>query len=140
MRKGKRGKRKEEGIKDRSATGQARRQFRRDVDSSVSRYISERMTLQGIEITPKMIEKGAKLLRAIDHKFRQQILKLLEKQGELTVTDLHIQLRAEQSIISQHLTILREAELVRFDKQGKFHYYKVHYTNLKILEAFLQKL
>ena len=54
------------------------------------------------------VKKAALVLRALNHKLRQQMIKMLEENNKMTVTDLYIQLRLEQSVASQHLAILQK--------------------------------
>ena len=54
------------------------------------------------------VKKAALVLRALNHKLRQQILKMIDESGKMTVTELYVKLRLEQSVASQHLAILRE--------------------------------
>ena len=56
-------------------------------------------------------------------KLRQRIIEVLEESDNMTVTDIYIKLRLEQSVASQHLAILRRAGVVITDRQGKFIYY-----------------
>jgi len=70
------------------------------------------------------LKKAAMILRALNHKLRQQIVKILDDHKRLTVTELYIQLRLEQSVASQHLAILRRAGIVKTERVGKF----IHYT------------
>ena len=72
------------------------------------------------------VKKAALVLRALNHKLRQQIIKMLDENTKMTVTDLYIQLRLEQSVASQHLAILRRAGIVKTERDGKFIYYKVN--------------
>src|SRR5580693_6177683 len=71
------------------------------------------------------LKKGAMILRALNHKLRQQIVRLLDENKRLTVTELYIQLRLEQSVASQHLAILRRAGIVKTERDGKFIYYTI---------------
>lgn len=71
------------------------------------------------------LKKGAMILRALNHKLRQQIVKLIDENKKLTVTEIYIRLRLEQSVASQHLAILRRAGIVRTERDGKFIYYSV---------------
>ena len=52
------------------------------------------------------LRKAVLVLRAVNHKLRQRIIGLLEENNEMTVTDIYIKLRLEQSVASQHLAIL----------------------------------
>lgn len=86
------------------------------------------LTVNGPEGTPVKIDflqvkKSVLILRALNHKLRQRILKLLEVEKKLTVTQIYKQLMLEQSVASQHLAILRRAGIVRTEREGKFIYY-----------------
>src|SRR4028119_189621 len=76
------------------------------------------------------VKKSSLILRALNHKLRQQILKLLEEQSKLTVTEIYVQLRLEQSVASQHLAILRRAGIVNTEREGKFIYYGLHHQRI----------
>jgi DNA-binding transcriptional ArsR family regulator len=86
------------------------------------------------------VKKAALILRAVNHKLRQQMLKLIDEQGKMTVTDLYLKLRLEQSVASQHLAILRKAGFVTTDRNGKFIYYSVNASRLEELNKFVTDL
>jgi DNA-binding transcriptional ArsR family regulator len=86
------------------------------------------------------IKKAALILRAVNHKLRQQILKLIDENGIMTVTQLYLKLRLEQSVASQHLAILRKAGLVKTVRKGKFIYYSIHAERLEDLNKFANNL
>ena len=64
------------------------------------------------------------MLRAVNHKLRQYILTFL-LDGPKTVTDIYLHFRLEQSVASQHLSILRLAKIVTTTRDGKFIHYAV---------------
>src|ERR1700760_3373070 len=76
------------------------------------------------------LKKAAMILRALNHKLRQQIVRILDEQKRLTVTELYIHLRLEQSVASQHLAILRRAGIVKTERDGKFIYYIINHYRL----------
>jgi len=86
------------------------------------------------------VKKATLVLRAINHKLRQQILKLIEESGRMTVTEIYVKLRLEQSVASQHLAILRKAGFVKTERDGKFIYYSVNNDRLEELNKFVQDL
>ena len=86
------------------------------------------------------LKKAALVLRAINHKLRQQILKLISQKGEITVTEIYVKLRLEQSVASQHLAILRKAGFVKTVRDGKFIYYSVDKDRLSQVHQFAQQL
>src|ERR1044071_6965950 len=86
------------------------------------------------------VKKAALILRAINHKLRQQILKLIDEQGKITVTEIYVKLRLEQSVASQHLAILRKAGFVKTERDGKFIYYTVNPERIEDLNKFVESL
>lgn len=84
----------------------------------------------GLVIETLQLKKAALILRAINHALRQQILRLLHSQKEMTVTDLYRKLQLEQSVASQHLAILRRANFVTTRRDGKKVFYSVNYSRL----------
>jgi DNA-binding transcriptional ArsR family regulator len=85
-------------------------------------------------------KKAALILRAINHKLRQQMLKLIDENKKMTVTEIYIKLRLEQSVASQHLAILRRAGIVATQREGKFIYYAVNYNRLTEVIRFVEEL
>jgi DNA-binding transcriptional ArsR family regulator len=83
-----------------------------------------------VKIDFLQVKKAAITLRAINHKLRQQMLRLLEEHKKMTVTEIYVQLRLEQSVASQHLAILRRAGIVRTDREGKFIFYSINTERL----------
>ncbi len=86
------------------------------------------------------VKKAALILRAFNHKLRQQILKLIDTQEKVTVTEIYVKLRIEQSVASQHLAILRKAEFVKTERDGKFIYYTINTDRMKDLNRFVTDL
>jgi DNA-binding transcriptional ArsR family regulator len=86
------------------------------------------------------LKKAALILRAINHKLRQQIIKMIDTHGKMTVTDLYVNLRLEQSVTSQHLAILRKAGFVKTSRDGKFIYYSVNTGRIDELNKFVNQL
>jgi DNA-binding transcriptional ArsR family regulator len=93
-----------------------------------------------LKIETLQLKKAALILRAINHKLRQQILKLIHESGRLPVTEIYVKLRLEQSVASQHLAILRKAGFVATIREGKFIFYSVDYNRLKDVHLFAQQL
>jgi DNA-binding transcriptional ArsR family regulator len=88
------------------------------------------------------VRKVVLLIRAINHKLRNRIIDLVAncKEGCLTVTDIYIRLRLEQSVASQHLSILRRAGVLATENQGKFVYYSVNKDRLSEISTLLNNL
>jgi len=86
------------------------------------------------------LRKAVLVLRAVNHKLRQRIIDLLEESDTMTVTDIYIKLRLEQSVASQHLAILRRAGVVNTDRHGKFIYYSLNRDRLEQISQLVEDL
>lgn len=86
------------------------------------------------------LRKAVLVLRAVNHKLRQRIINLLEENKEMTVTDIYIKLRLEQSVASQHLAILRRAGVVSTERQGKYIYYSLDKERLMQINRLVEEL
>ena len=86
------------------------------------------------------LKKAALILRAINHPLRQQMLRLIHQNKQMTVTSIYVKLRLEQSVASQHLAILRKAGLVSTERQAKFIFYSVNYQRLQQIHSIAAQL
>lgn len=69
------------------------------------------------------VKKAALIIRALNNPLRKRLIEFLLKAETASVTNIVINLREQQTIISQHLNILRHAKIVTFLKKGKNVYY-----------------
>jgi DNA-binding transcriptional ArsR family regulator len=69
-------------------------------------------------------EEQARFLRCIGEPTRLQILKLVAE-GERCVGELAETLHKEQSLISHHLRVLKECNIVRDKQEAQKVYYKI---------------
>ena len=95
---------------------------------------------QEIQLDYAELRKAVLVLRAINHKLRQRMIDLLEEHEKMTVTDIYIKLRLEQSVASQHLAILRRAGVVSTDRNGKFIYYGLDKERLSQISKLVEEL
>lgn len=86
------------------------------------------------------LRKAVLVLRAVNHQLRQRIIDLLEESENITVTNIYIKLRLEQSVASQHLAILRRAGVVKTERNGKFIYYSLDKNRLKQISKLVSDL
>ena len=86
------------------------------------------------------VKKAALVLRALNHKLRQLILKTIHDHKRITVTELYVKLRLEQSVASQHLAILRRAEIVATVREGKFIFYAINNARIAEINTFVNNL
>jgi len=73
----------------------------------------------------RTIKNASNVLRAINHPLRLVILEKIKENPEITVTQLYVMLRLEQSVCSQHLAILRKAGFLECHRIGKFIKYTI---------------
>lgn len=86
------------------------------------------------------LRKAVLVLRAVNHKLRQNVIDLLEENESMTVTDIYIKLRLEQSVASQHLAILRRAGVVITHRKGKFINYMIDRDRLAQISRLVEEL
>jgi DNA-binding transcriptional ArsR family regulator len=101
---------------------------------------SKTSSLSSINVDYHSLKKAALVLRALNHKLRQQLLKLIEEEKKITVTEIYVRLRLEQSVASQHLAILRKAGIVITQRDGKFIYYSVNFKRIEEIDTFVKQL
>lgn len=71
------------------------------------------------------IHHASHLLKAIAHPLRLKILCILASNSEVSVQDLVEQVGTSQSNISQHLSILREKDILTSRKNANKVYYQI---------------
>ena len=111
-----------------------------ETTTSNSLVIVNDQTKESTKLDFVAIKSAAMTLRAINHKLRQQIVKWLDENKRMNVTDIYVKLRLEQSVASQHLAILRRANIVITDRDGKFIHYKLNYEKLNDVSKFVADL
>jgi DNA-binding transcriptional ArsR family regulator len=79
-------------------------------------------------------------LRALAHKERQQIVGLLKVEGQLSVTQIYLRLRIDQSVTSQHLAMLRRTQIVSQARSGKIVNYSLNMQKLDTVKQLLSTL
>jgi DNA-binding transcriptional ArsR family regulator len=83
------------------------------------------------------VENVALLIRALKHSFRIKILNLIIEKKSISVNEILETLQSEASITSQNLKILKDVNLVKIEKQGKFIFYQ---PNLPLIENFAKQV
>ena len=78
-------------------------------------------------------------LRALSDPVRREILNLL-KAGRLSAGEIGEHFAISCAAISKHLAVLKEADLVRDERQGKFIYYALNATVLEEILLWLKDL
>ncbi|MFN5422354.1 MAG: ArsR/SmtB family transcription factor [bacterium] len=117
-------------------------EFLRDENGSSAKHVSKKEELHESfkSLSPLSIKKASLAFRAINHKLRQEMISMILNNGKASVTEIFVQLRVEQSVASQHLAILRRAGIVETERDGKFMYYKINETKLKLMDQMISEL
>ena len=72
-------------------------------------------------------------LRALSDPIRREILNLL-KSGRMSAGDIVDHFEVTGASISRHLSVLKDADLIRDKREGKFIYYEL---NASVLEEIM---
>jgi ArsR family transcriptional regulator len=85
---------------------------------------------------------ASEILRAIAHPLRLKILEFIDQNESINVNKIYNTLKLEQSITSQHLRILRLAEIVTTEREGKYIHYSINYPKIantvQAVKAFIE--
>ncbi len=79
----------------------------------------------GNKIDAEKMAKIARVLKVISHPVRLEVLELLLAKGEMSVGTIKDTLNLEQSLLSHHLTKMKERGVVASNRQGKQIFYHV---------------
>ena len=93
-----------------------------------------------IKLDYSILRKSVLILRAVNHKLRQKMIKLLEEEGRMTVTEIYVKMRLEQSVASQHLALLRRSGVVVTERDGKFIFYSLDKNRIGEISQLLEDL
>ena len=72
-------------------------------------------------------------MRALSDPIRREILQLL-KSGRMSAGEIADRFAVTDASVSRHLSVLKEADLIRDNRQGKYIYYEL---NASVLEEIL---
>jgi DNA-binding transcriptional ArsR family regulator len=76
-----------------------------------------------VRIEKKKLERAAYVLKCVAHPVRISIIDLLQQEKRLTVSELQSVLVIEQSLLSHHLTNMRDKGVVNMQREGKNVFY-----------------
>ena len=71
---------------------------------------------------------------------RRKIMELIAKNGQLSATEISDKFEMTPPAISQHLKILREANLVQMEKRAQQHIYRINPEAMLELEGWARQL
>ena len=86
------------------------------------------------------LRRAVLTLRALNHPLRKKMVTMIEAKQKMTVTEIYNILNIEQSVVSQHLAILRRADIVTTTRDGKFIFYGVNKKRIAEITAMVEEL
>ena len=78
-------------------------------------------------------------LKAIADPIRREILEIL-KSGRMSAGDISSKFDVTDASISRHLSVLKDADLIRDKREGKFIYYEINTSVLEDIILFVADL
>ena len=78
-------------------------------------------------------------LRALADPTRREILNLLKK-SRLSAGEISDHFSISGAAVSRHLSVLKEADLIRDEREGKFIYYELNATVLEEIILWISEL
>ena len=78
-------------------------------------------------------------LKALSDPIRREILNLL-KSGPMAAGDIAAKFDVTGAAVSRHLSVLRDAELIRDKRDGKFIFYELNASVLEEILLFITDL
>ena len=81
------------------------------------------MSTLKVRVDKKKLERAAYVLKCVAHPVRIGIIDLLEQRERLTVSEIQQVLDIEQSLLSHHLTNMRDKGIVDTQREGKRVFY-----------------
>jgi ArsR family transcriptional regulator len=85
-------------------------------------------------------ERCARLLQAVADPNRLRIIRCLQRNQSMNVSDLARELNSEVVNVSHHLGVLRQNGLVRDEKRGRFVIYSLNHEVFRDLDAKATRL
>ncbi len=87
-----------------------------------------------VRFNNEKLQYSSTLVKALAHPLRLKILEYIDSQGVINVNRIYNTLKIEQSVTSQHLSLLKMAGVVKSEKEGKFVHYHINYDVIKKAE------
>jgi len=76
----------------------------------------------------------AEIFKSLADRYRLQILRMLLREGRMHVSAICKELGQSQPAVSHHLTQLKHARLIDFERDGKYNHY---YISSRAIEALI---
>jgi DNA-binding transcriptional ArsR family regulator len=96
------------------------------------------LTAKSVSYNLRFVTTYESVLEALGDKTRRQIVECL-KTKPASVAELAAQLPVSRPAISQHLRVLRDSQLVRYETFGTRNVYELHPAGLETLRRWLDE-
>ena len=83
-----------------------------------------------LKIDAELLQERAEMLKAMAHPTRIAMIEMLYEDKELTVTEIHKSLEIEQAVASNHLSILKNKNILKCRRDGKKMLYSIKLDNI----------
>lgn len=77
---------------------------------------------------------------ALSDATRRNIVEILATEGQKTSTEISKKFKISPPAISQHLKVLKSAEIVQMEKQAQKRIYKINTSSLQQIEIWTRKM
>ena len=91
-----------------------------------------------VAIDDKKLDSGFDLFKALAHPLRLEILNFISKKKETNVQSIYNNLDIPQSVTSQQLKILKDANIVLFRRSSKERIYSINLPVILKVDAVLK--
>ncbi len=81
-------------------------------------------------ISPKGLLTLAEILKTISHPIRLEVLELLEERSPQSVAEILLQIDVEQSLLSHHLTKMKDRGILNAAREGRNIYYELEFKEI----------
>ena len=81
-----------------------------------------------------------RLFYALTDPTRREIVELLATNGQLTSTNIYDNFTVSHPAISQHLKVLREANILQMEKRAQQHVYSINAGAMQELETWAKQI
>lgn len=88
----------------------------------------------------RMPQQQQQLFYALADPTRRNIVELLATNGEMSATDIYQNFTMSHPAVSQHLKVLREADLVHLEKRAQRHIYDLNPEAMRELSKWVEQM
>ena len=96
-------------------------------------------TMESFIIDNEKLECIANRIRAIGHPQRIAIISLINKNNEVTVSEIQDKIHIDQAVASNHLRILRDQKIVTVTRHGRNKLYSLKNDTLEEVVSYLEE-